>query len=434
MHRSRRHPPCPGRSPLAHSVLRLALCTGLVAAVGCRLAGGESDSSGSGGRGSNDGSNDVGGSTGAVGGDGQTGDGTCCDDTAEAGAGGVDGTGGVSGAAGADGGVSCTTPPPASPLVGWAAVHSLNPSGTTGASDATPVNVTTTAAFNNNAGGTTARVLYITGSLTGTFYIGSNKTIVGLCGASLHGHIEMNGSVNVIVRNLTIVGFGVGDCALDPTYDPTIGCSSGLDAASVYGGAQRIWFDHCDISDGTDGNLDITTGSNYVTVSWSKFHYTRRTDNSGSDATGAMGHRFSNLVGGADNSPVDVNALNVTWHHNWWADNVSERQPRVRYGKNHVFNNLYSANGNSYCVRAGMAAALLVENNAFTNVASPFAFNSVADQATAFITANNNLYIAVIGSTSTGGGGTPFTLPPYAYTLDDPAGLQVAIETAAGPQ
>ena len=214
------------------------------------------------------------GSTGAVDGDGQTGGGTCGDDTAEAGAGGVDGTGGVAGAAGADGGVSCTTPPPASPLVGWAAAHPMNPSGTTGAGDATPVSVTTTAAFNNNAGGTAARVLYVTGSLTGTFYVGSNKTIVGLCGASLHGHVEMNGSVNVIVRNLTIVGYGVGDCALDPTYDPTVGCSSGLDAVSVYGGAQRIWFDHCDISDGTDGNLDITTGSNFVTVSWTKFHYT----------------------------------------------------------------------------------------------------------------------------------------------------------------
>src|SRR4029077_11166579 len=141
--------------------------------------------------------------------------------------------------------------------------------------------------------------------LTGQFYVGSNKTIIGLCGASLHGHLEMNGSVNVIVRNLTIVGFGVGDCALDPTYDPMIGCSSGLDAVSVYGTAQRIWFDHCDISDGTDGNLDITAGANFVTVSWTKFHYTHRTDNSGSDSTGNTGHRFSNLVGGNDNSPVD---------------------------------------------------------------------------------------------------------------------------------
>jgi pectate lyase len=39
------------------------------------------------------------------------------------------------------------------------------------------------------------------------------------------------------------------------------------------------WFDHCDISDGSDGNLDITNGSDLVTVSWTQFHYsTKRTE------------------------------------------------------------------------------------------------------------------------------------------------------------
>ena len=267
-----------------------------------------------------------------------------------------------------------------------------------------------------------------------SFTIGSNKTIVGLCGASLHGHIEMNGSVNVIFRNLTVVGYGVGNCALDPSFDPTVGCSSGADAITVIGGAQRIWIDHCDISDGTDGNLDITLGSDLVTVSWTKFHYTARTDNGGSDSTGASGHRFSDLVGGADNSPGDVGKLNVTWHHDWWADRVSERQPRVRYGKNHIFNSLFSGSGDDYCVRAGMNAQLLVENNAFIGVSNPQQFNSTVDQTTSFITANNNLYTGTSGSKSTGGGGTAFTMAPYTYTLDDPATVQAAVQAGAGPQ
>jgi pectate lyase len=324
------------------------------------------------------------------------------------------------------------TPPAASPLVGWAAANTMNPSGTTGGGDTAPVMVTTTADFNSKAGGTAAQVIYVMGTLAGTFTIGSNKTIVGLCGAQLHGHIALSRSTNVIVRNITIVGYGVGDCSLDPMYDPTVGCSSGQDAASVEQ-AQRIWFDHCDISDGTDGNVDITLGSNYVTMSWNKFHYTPRTDNSGSDSTGGAGHRYSNLVGGGDNSPIDMNALNVTWHHNWWADNVVERQPRVRYGKNHIFNNLYTGARDNYCVRAGMDAQLLVEANAFVGVNNPQQFNSTADQGTSYITSNNNLYTGATGTRATGGGGTPFTTPPYTYTADDPNGVQAAVQAGAGP-
>jgi pectate lyase len=262
--------------------------------------------------------------------------------------------------------------------------------------------------------------------------IGSNKTIVGICGAEIHGHVDIVGSSNVIVRNIKIVGYAVGNCALDPDYDSSVGCSSGNDAITAEKGT-HLWFDHDDISDGTDGNLDITLAADFVTVSWTKFHYTARTDNNGSDSTGASGHRYSNLVGGSDNSSGDVGKLNVTWHHNWWADKVGERQPRVRYGKNHVFNNLYTSSGDDYCVRAGMDAQLLVENNAFVGVASPQQFNSTADQGTSYITANDNLYSGTSGSEATGGGGTPFTSPPYSYTLDAASSVQSAVQSGAGP-
>jgi pectate lyase len=196
----------------------------------------------------------------------------------------------------------------------------------------------------------------------------------------------------------------------------------------------HIWFDHCDISDGTDGNLDITSGADYVTVSWSKFHYTPRTDASGNDSTGAAGHRYSNLVGGSDTATGDAGKLNVTWHHNWWTDNVMERQPRVRFGKNHVFNNLYSATGDNYCVRAGIQAQILLENNVFTGVKSPHVFNNTTDQGTAYIAVVNNSYVNTTGTQATGGGGTPFTIPPYAYAADATTNLEAAIRSDAGPQ
>jgi pectate lyase len=343
-------------------------------------------------------------------------------------------TGGISGTGGSSAG-NCTVPPDASPLLGWASQAGNGATTTTGGGSATPTTVTNLAGLQAAVKGSTAAVVYVKGVMsTGTVTVGSNKTIVGLCGAEIHGHVEMGGSVNVILRNIKIVGYAVGDCSLDPSYTSSIGCSSGDDAISVRSNAHHVWFDHCDISDGTDGNLDITNGADFVTVSWTKFHYSPRLDNTGSDSTGASGHRFSNLVGGDDTTTSDAGKLNITWHHNWWSDNVVERQPRVRFGKNHIVNNLYNSTSSSYCVRAGIEAQLLVENNAFVGVKNPQEFNTTADQGTAFITSKGNLYSGTSGSQSTGGGGTPFTSPPYTFAADATAGLQAAIQSGAGPK
>jgi len=351
-------------------------------------------------------------------------------------------TGGRATAGTATGGSSstdCNTPPAASALVGWASVSGNSVSTTTGGGNATPTVVTTLSQLQTAAMGTTAAVIYVKGVLSnGDITVGSNKTIVGLCGAEIHGHVELSGSVNVMIRNIKIVGYAVGNCALDPSYDSGTGCSSGADAISVQKNAHHIWFDHCDVSDGTDGNLDITNGANYVTVSWTKFHYTTRTDSSGSDSTGAAGHRYSNLVGGTDTPSTydDANSLNVTWHHNWWADSVMERMPRVRFGKNHLFNNLWSASGNNYCVRAGLQAQILIENGVFSGVKSPHVFNSTTDQATAYITADaaKNAYTNTSGTKATGGGGAAFATPSYPYTMDTLSNVESLVRNGAGPK
>jgi len=343
-------------------------------------------------------------------------------------------TGGTHGTGGDSTG-TCAVPPDASPLIGWASESGGGTTTTTGGGSATPTTVATLADLQAAVQGTTAAVIYVKGVMAaGTVTVGSNKTIAGLCGAEIHGHVEMSGSVNVIIRNIKIVGYGVGDCALDPSYDSSVGCSSGQDAISLQKDAHHVWFDHCDISDGTDGNLDITNGADFVTVSWTKFHYTPRKDDTGSDSTGASGHRYSNLVGGSDSKTSDAGKLNVTWHHNWWTDNVVERQPRVRFGKNHVFNNLYSSSTTNYCVRAGIQAQVLIEDNVFSDVKNPHEFNSTTDQGTAYITATGNLYSGASGTEATGGGGTPFTTPPYSYTPDATANLQTAIQSGAGPK
>jgi pectate lyase len=331
---------------------------------------------------------------------------------------------------------TCDAPPDPSTLAGWASVSGNGVSTTTGGGTATPTIVTTLSDFTNAVKGTNAAVIYVKGTLAaGKVSVGSNKTIAGICGATIHGHLELSGSVNVIVRNLTIVGYGVGDCSLDPDYDAGTGCSSGNDAVTVQKNAHHVWFDHCDISDGTDGNLDITNAANYVTVSWPKFHYTARTDDDGSDSTGDAGHRFSSLVGGTDSPSTydDADALNVTWHHDYWADNVVERQPRVRFGKNHLYNNLWAATGDNYCVRAGTHAAILIENSAFANVKDPHQFNSTDDEATANIAATGNDYSTATGKEDTGGGGPPIGTLPYSYTPDALDTVSAAVKDGAGP-
>jgi pectate lyase len=332
---------------------------------------------------------------------------------------------------------NCMLPPAASPLEGWASIAGRGVTTTTGGGNANMTVVNSLAALQTAVQGTNAAVIGVLGRLEpGVLRIGSNKTIIGLCGAEIHGHVEFNASVNIIVRNITIVGFGPGNCALDPGFDASVGCSSGDDAVTVQRDSHHVWFDHCAVRDGTDGNLDVSNGADFVTISWTKFSYTPRTDNVGDDSTGAAGHRYSNLVGGTDSPSTfdDANSLNVTWHHNWWADNVVERQPRIRFGQNHLYNNYWNSETTNYCVRAGIEANILLEGNYFDGVDTPHEFNNDDDEGTANVTAgNSNTYDGTTGDRVTGGGGQAFTDPPYNYVLDNAAGVPAAITSGAGP-
>jgi pectate lyase len=200
--------------------------------------------------------------------------------------------------------------------------------------------VSTTADFAAQAKATGPLVVLVGGVIgEGTrVAIAADHTVIGLPGAEFHGGLEVSGVSNVVVRNLKVVGNNCADSPRD--------CSAGADALGIGDHAHHVWIDHCDISDGSHGNLDVNDGADYVTISWTKFWYS---------GVRPGGHQFSNLVGSSDDEPGDVGHLRVSYHHVWWGDNVSERMP----------------SNNEYCVGLGVYANILTESNVFDGVSNP---------------------------------------------------------------
>ena len=207
--------------------------------------------------------------------------------------------------------------------------------------------------------------------------IGSNTTIVGMDKhATIRGgwfDIRGTASVNrtnIIIRNLIFEDSY--DCF--PQWSPTddaLGSWNALYDAVSLRDSNHVWIDHNIFRDRTtaddtllnyfgvlfqahDGLLDITNGSNFVTVSWNRFE----------------NHDKVMLIGSSDSSSTanaDRGKLNVTLHHNLF-ENVGQRAARVRFGKVHIYNNFYKiSNPENYVYTwgDGIESAVYAENNFF---------------------------------------------------------------------
>ena len=310
-----------------------------------------------------------------------------------------------------------------SDLRGFAALPGDGVASTTGGGKAAPVRPKTAAELLAFASDATPRVIEIAGSFdVPALQVASNKTLIGIGkDATLRGGVKIRGYSdepvsNVILRNLRVNG-------ATTTVDK--------DAVQLQF-AHHVWIDHCEIFDGPDGSLDMTHAVNWVTVSWTKVHYT---ENYKKPEGEPNDHRFASLIGHSDNNASeDTGRLKISFHHNFWGERVIERMPRVRFGQVHVFNNLFAAPANNYCVRAGIGASILIEGNYFDHVNSPHEFNNADDQKTAHITARDNQYEGTTGSQLTGGGGTPLTSVPYDAKVEPAGGIAALVRACAGPR
>lgn len=304
-------------------------------------------------------------------------------------------------------------------LYGWASVPAEGLDGVTGGGDAAPQVVTTLEELTRLAGDDIPRVIVISGKISTNAFglsVGSNKTIVGIDEkAKISGGFRIANESNIIINNLNIQGtwpyYGVADCV-------------------EIKNSHHIWLNHLSIWNSTDGNIDITMGSDYVTVSWCKLWYTN-------SAKKSHPHRLSCLVGsGTGHDDTDMDKLRVTYHHNWFADALNERMPRVMYGRAHIYNNYYSCEDNNYCIGADCYASILVENNSFDHVNNPHQF-CYDTGFPAGIVARGNQYTAVSGKRETGQHSDVsevvlFERAPYDYWLNDAADVADIVKGYTG--
>ncbi|MFJ1668309.1 polysaccharide lyase family 1 protein [Streptomyces bottropensis] len=200
------------------------------------------------------------------------------------------------------------------------------------------------------------------------FKVPANTTLVGVPGTKagiLGGSLTVQNVKNVIIRNLTFAD--TQDCF--PQWDPTDGSSgewnSNYDAVTLRG-ATNVWADHNTFTDAPtfdkteatyygrkyqvhDGALDITNGSDLVTVERNRF----------------LNHDKTMLIGSSDTD--STGKLRVTIHHNLWRG-IVQRAPLARIGQIHLYNNVYdtaTVNGYApkYSIDSRAKAQVVAERN-----------------------------------------------------------------------
>jgi pectate lyase len=294
-------------------------------------------------------------------------------------------------------------------LFGFATVNGT----TTGGAGGPTTTVTNVDQLRTAAGQAGALIIRVQGTITGneSIRVESNKSILGAPGARLVGlgftigRSSAFGQVgNVIIRNLIM------EKPLAP-----------IDKITVQYGAHHVWIDHneffSDLDHGVDfydGQVDVTHGADFVTVSWNVFH----------------DHFKNSLVGNSENTgDEDTGHLRITYHHNRFT-RVDGRNPSIRFGTGHVYNNHY-LDIPDYGIASRRNAQVRVENNYFDNVETPIrADTSLSDVAGFVNQVNTNIFVNCGPNSITTAPGN--FVPPYTFPLDAAAAVPSIVQQGAG--
>ncbi|CAE6484723.1 unnamed protein product [Rhizoctonia solani] len=269
--------------------------------------------------------------------------------------------------------------------------------GTTGGGSASAVTVTTLAALKTAVSGSTAKVVIVSGTITGNevVKVGANTSILGKSGATLNGvGLRVIDVSNVIIRNLKInkVLADAGDAI-------------GVQASNrVWIDSVELWSDRDHDKDYYDGLLDLTHGVYAASVTNSYLH----------------DHWKASLVGHSDSNESEDKAIQVTYAFNKW-QNLNSRTPSFRFGHGHIYNNYFVGNNDGINTRVG--AELLVQNNVFESVGKP-------------LYSTDNGYANASGNDFGGASSTALTTTwnsvGYSYTLTATSSVKAYVNSNAG--
>lgn len=231
--------------------------------------------------------------------------------------------------------------------------------------------------------------------------VASDKTIIGLhANAVLEGiGFRADGVHNVVIR-----GFAIRNAHQD---------------AIAFRASHHVWVDHCDLGSSDDGLLDFTMGSDLMTASWNRFH----------------DHNKVSVCNSGTQHYEDVGRQNVSYHHNAFI-RTTQRNPRIGYGRGHVWNNYYEE-VRSYCVGYFTGAQVRVEQNSFCKSGKPLNQMYTHDSTSAHYGRAEeigNLFVDCKGSRK--GTGRVFdagAFYDYAMALDESGTVSATVKGGAGP-
>lgn len=183
----------------------------------------------------------------------------------------------------------------------------------------------------------------------------------------------------------------------------------------------NVWIDHnefwSDMDHGRDyydGLVDVVRGSDFVSISNNHFHT----------------HYKTCLFGNSDdNVAIDGGRLHVSMYGNWFR-NLNSRNPSLRFGTVHLWNNLFEDIPSS-TINSRMGAQVLVENNVFINARRTIITN-LDSREDGFANERGNLigFESMSGPFITQVG--RFTSAPYTYTLMSAQATESSVRQRAG--